>query len=231
MNNLRVYAPKIYQDVIEMLELLDAESSQLNILDIEIDKIKKNQYVSTADETGVAMFEKILDITADTSAETLEFRKQRVINRFSTVESPTTKSLRNQLDILLGKNNYEISFDYDNYEMLLICHIGVRGGVDELLKTLIIVMPANILTDVQNILSGGNQALYYVASAMDLAKEYTLSCDVILSYSVQADEKIAQATDTAADYLLSSDVVLNTTVQADAKKASTVDLGTIYEIQ
>lgn len=231
MNNLRVYAPKIYQDVLEMLALLDAESSQFSILGTEIDRIKKNQYVSTADETGIVMFEQILGIAADPSAESPDFRRQRVINRFSTVESPTTKSLRNQLDVLLGKNNYEISFDYNNYEVLLICHIGQRGGIEELLKTLVVVMPANLLTDVQNILSGGNQALYYVASAMDLANEYTLSCDVILSYSVQSDEKIAQITDTAADYLLSSDVVLDTTVQADAKNASTVDVGTIYEIQ
>jgi hypothetical protein len=231
VNNLRVYAPKIYEDIIEMLALLDAESRQFSILDAEILKVKNNQYVSTADETGIKLFEQILGITADTDADSLEFRKQRVINRFSTTESPTAKSLRNQLDILLGKNNYEIDFVYSDYQINLITHIGVRGGVEELLKTLVIIVSANILTNVQNILAGGNQAIINVGSALDLAAEYVLSCDVNLQFSINAQPRLAQATDLSVDYMLSSDVVINTTVQADRKLATTVDAGTIYEIQ
>jgi hypothetical protein len=231
VNNLRTYAPKIYDGVVEMLALLNAETNQITILDTEIQTVKNNQYVSTATEAGVVMFEKILNITADPSAETLDFRKQRVINRFSTVESPTAKSFRNQLDALLGKNNYELGFVYADYELDLTTHIGERGGVDELMKTLIIVVPANMLVVVNNILYGDSANTFYRAQVLDAFMEYTLSADFNLTYSAQATEIIAQAADVSKDYLLSSDVTLIETMQADTKMNSVVDAGTVYEIQ
>jgi hypothetical protein len=231
VNNLRTYAPKIYDGVVEMLALLDAETNQITILDTEIQTVKNNQYVSTATEAGVAMFEKILNIAADPSTETLDFRKQRVINRFSTVESPTAKSFRNQLDVLLGKNNYELGFVYADYELDLTTHIGERGGVDELMKTLIIVVPANMLVIVNNILYGDGDDTFYRAQVLDAFMEYTLSSDFNLTYSAQATEIIAQAADVSKDYLLSSDVTLTETMQADTKMNSVVDAGTVYEIQ
>lgn len=107
---LNVYKPKIYKDVLEMDELLDTENELFKFVFSEQERAVNNQYIQTADEDGIKVYESMLHIIADPVNETLDFRRQRVMNRLSMSPPFTTIFLRQKLDEILGVGHYDILF-------------------------------------------------------------------------------------------------------------------------
>ena len=84
------YMPEYYDGVYEMEELLRAQGQALSANDKTQVLILDNQFVVTADETGVKAFEEQLGIVANPNA-TLEERKQQIILE-SAPPQPLTKN-------------------------------------------------------------------------------------------------------------------------------------------
>ena len=143
----------------------------------------------------------------------------------------TIRELRNKLDQLLGEDNYIIDLVHREYKFNLTTFIGEYGKVDEMLRTLFVILPVNLEKHVLNLIIAEKATLTYIGQILDLAMEYTLSSDINANYNVNIDGKIGQIVDLAKDYLLSSDIVSSATIQADAKAGSVVDTGTVYDIK
>jgi hypothetical protein len=144
MNNIKEYLPAIYKDVQETEVITDIENELFSELANSIVVGKNNEFILTANVDGISNYEQFLGIPL-TGTEDLEFRRQRVLNRFSTSQVFTKKSLMNKLDSLLGENNYILTIDYNKYELTIESSANNQQWYEEILVTINSSKPANIL--------------------------------------------------------------------------------------
>ena len=229
--NLAKYYPTIYKGVLETDNLVSTENELFDEVDNLTTEAEANQFVLTSNSRGLTIYENMLNIIANPATDSIQFRRERIINRLSIAPPFTMRELRNKLDRLLGENNYIIDLVHQEYQFNLTTYIGVYGKLDEMLRTLFVMIPVNLEKHILNLLIQEKVTSLYRGQVLDLSMEYTLSADINLSYSVQANEKIGQAIDVSKDILLSSDIVSSTTIQANVKAGSVVNAGTVYEIQ
>lgn len=145
MSQIKKYFPTIYQDIKEINELCNAEQPIIDDLTSELKLSYNRGYVATADETGVKLYEKLLNIQADYINEDLDFRKQRIISRLSIVPPYTMQYLRQQLDFIIGKGKYKTYCDYNNYTLYIEAITSSKNWFLELKYLMARIKPANIL--------------------------------------------------------------------------------------
>lgn len=144
MSNLKTYLPALYDDVQEMDIITSVEDELFNNLSEALTSAVSNQFITTADSYGIAKYENLLGIRPN-NAEDLEFRRERVLNRFSTSKIFTKQSLKIKLDSILGPNNYAFSIDYNNYTLVVESSATNQQWYHELLVTINSSKPANIV--------------------------------------------------------------------------------------
>lgn len=110
-----------------------------------LNKAKNNQFIAYADEDGIYAYEQLFQIVADPETETLEERRFRLLNRIQTLSYYTMIYLRQKLDSLFGKNNYEIEMDYPNYTLYIKSNASNSFIYKESIATINKIKPANIV--------------------------------------------------------------------------------------
>lgn len=112
--SIKTYYPTYYDGIREFEELAQAEDILLKEIEDEIIQSNLNNFVVTADENTVKAIEHVLKIY-DGSKYSLDFRRERIINRKSTKVPFTKITLMQQLDTIMGKGNYKINIDHNNH--------------------------------------------------------------------------------------------------------------------
>lgn len=95
------YMPTYYDGVYEMEELLKAQGRALSQNDMIQSKLLANEFVSTADETGISVMESELGITP-LSDESLEDRRREVTLKTNPPQPITLKYLQFLTSNILG---------------------------------------------------------------------------------------------------------------------------------
>lgn len=145
MNRLMQYLPELYHDVIDFVEFTETESRELVSVEQAINRLLDDQFVATASEQAIRRREKILGIQADPSTETLEFRRKRLINRYSTKPPFTVRYLQRQLDFLVGEGLTIVSVDSQNFLLTVTANIDDAAVFKEVERTVRVVKPANMI--------------------------------------------------------------------------------------
>lgn len=148
MNNPKVVhrlVPDIYSNNETMLAIYDAQADELGQYEDKIYQIFLNNLVKFCDIEGIRRFEAIFNIQADEENETLEFRRSRIIIKF-TLSIPYTKiSLKNMLSEVYGANNVDIDIEYNNYSIKIALETSIVGLVEQTTKELRQeIIPANM---------------------------------------------------------------------------------------
>lgn len=145
MNRLMQYLPELYHDVVDFVELTETESLELISVEQAINRLLDDQFVTTATEQAIKRREKILGIQADPATETLEFRRKRLINRYSTKPPFTVRYLQRQLDFLVGEGLTIVSVDSQNFLLTVTANIDDAAVFKEVERTVRVVKPANMI--------------------------------------------------------------------------------------
>lgn len=228
--NLAKYYPIIYKDVLETDHLVSTENELFDELDSLTLEAEQNQFILTSNARGLTIYENMLNIIANPQSDSIQFRRERIINRLSTAPPFTIKELRNKLNQLLGQDNYIIDLVHKEYKFNLTSYIGEYGKLDEMLRTLFVILPVNLEKHILNLIIENGESSLYRGMAISSSMVYTLSSDINLNWSVQANKSIGQVVDLSKDYQLSSDIVTTSTVQVENKAASVVSPGMEYNI-
>lgn len=139
------YFPRYYEGILETDELIKVENDIWNNLYLLLNKAKNNQFIAYADEDGIYAYEQLFQIVADPETATLEERRFRLLNRIQTLSYYTMIYLRQKLDSLFGKNNYEIEMDYMNYTLYIKSNASNSFIYKESIATINKINPANIV--------------------------------------------------------------------------------------
>lgn len=134
-----------YTEPIEAKYIRQGTGKLLDVFFYELERLKVNQYILTADELGISQLEKEFDIVPDYTIEDLEFRRQRLLNRNTTKPPFTLEYLHERLDALIQEGSYKINMDYPNYAMDLEIGMDHAQMYQEIAFTVGNMKPANIL--------------------------------------------------------------------------------------
>ena len=145
MSDLKQFLPGLYKDVVEMDALMDTEDSLFSKLTDEYMRGRDNQYILTADEYGIRIFEDIINIVPDPSTETLAFRRQRLISRFRTQPPFTFRWLQGKLNEIIGVGKWNAWVDNENYTLYIESVAEDQKWFQEIAITVGNTKPANIV--------------------------------------------------------------------------------------
>lgn len=142
---LKSFVPRVYDDIVEMDEIVNSEEKIMNIARSEMFTAFANTFVLTADESGIIMFESMLGIVADIYTEDLEFRRQRILNRLSMRPPFTFRFLKQRLDEIIGVGAWTAYIDFNNYTLYVESSATDQNWYSEMEFTINRIKPCNIV--------------------------------------------------------------------------------------
>ena len=134
--------PTWFKPVLEYIELMKAYGGSLDGLNENEQAIYKNLFIQTADLATIAMWEKLFKITIR-YGDTLEFRRARLIQKFSQIVPYTYFDLRDRLTALYGED-YTLEVDSENCKIKILITSDRYGAVDLLYDLIWDVVPAHL---------------------------------------------------------------------------------------
>lgn len=143
------YLPPYLQEYKEMTAALEAEDPEFVLVWRAADRVLQNEFIESADEYGIARFEKIMKILPS-SEDTIESRRARVQSRWFDMIPYTMKMLIKKLTALCGNTDFTITKDYDNYRIKIITHLELFSHVEELERIVTEMMPCNMVIGLEN---------------------------------------------------------------------------------
>ena len=139
------YVHELYENNITMKQIIDNYDEEIDdTIKEDIETEFNNNFVMTSNENGVARFENMLEIKP-TSGETLETRKEVVLNRLTSHLPFTQRFLEERLDAIIGENQWILDIDYSNYEISISITVPGDLWYSELVSLLNKIMPCNML--------------------------------------------------------------------------------------
>lgn len=139
------YLPPWFRRILDFQEICKAESAQMEALAAAINAVADNFFFQTMDEGAVSTWEKIFGIVPNPQTETLDFRRERVLNRVSMQPPFTLGFLYQKLDQIIGKGKYEIHVDYPNYTLYILSSAENQSYATEVSYTVGRIKPAHIV--------------------------------------------------------------------------------------
>lgn len=143
--SLREYSPDIYKGFVEYETLISAEDKLFKEVEQATNDLTNNQFVLLASVEGIEQYESMLKIVANPSTESLQFRRDRIMNRMAFPAPFSISALRNKLDSILGKGQYNVYVDYNNYTLYIESSAIDQSWFDEILITMVQTKPANLI--------------------------------------------------------------------------------------
>lgn len=147
------YLPPILQDVKEMQVIMDMEDQQFDQLQGGINRFLDDQFVMSASLEAIRQRELELGIQANPSQESVDFRRKRIINRYSTKAPFTERYLQQQLDKLVGPGVALVSVDTREFFLYVTAKIEEAAVFKEVVHTVQKVKPANMVYQQQTALT------------------------------------------------------------------------------
>lgn len=145
MSNPKQYLPWIYNNIRETDELMETERRSLDELNGIIDKWWANQYIPIADEDGIKVYEDQIGIIANPATENLEFRRRRLLNRYSLQPPFTMWYLRIKLDEIIGVGKWNAWVDNEAFTLYIESSAENQNWFTEVSLTINSIKPANIV--------------------------------------------------------------------------------------
>jgi hypothetical protein len=149
------YVPQIYKGFTEMEDLIAVEDNILDAAENEKKNLEDNQYVLTANEYGIEQYEDMLDIIPNPAVETLQFRRDRIINRLSMTPPFTFRFLKKKLDEIIGVGKWKAYIDFSTYTLYVESSANNQIWFEEILITMTNLKPANIVFINQPLITQG----------------------------------------------------------------------------
>lgn len=143
--SLMSFMPSVYDGLIEIQDIMNAEENEMSIARAEMLSAFANTFVSTADESGIVLFEKMLSITANLKTEDLEFRRDRVMNRLAMSPPFTFRFLKQKLDETIGVGAWASYIDFNNYTLYIESSAANQNWYSEVEFTISRIKPCNMV--------------------------------------------------------------------------------------
>ncbi len=128
--------------------ITDIHDGELIALNVAIANILDDEFITTANETGIARREKLLNIQPFYD-DTLESRKFRIQTRWNSKLPYTYKQLENRLNSLIGTDGYTAIINYAAYTLIIKVNLGQKRMLQDVKIMMKNMSPANMVVKVE----------------------------------------------------------------------------------
>ena len=139
------HLPDFYRGIKDFAELDNTESAELDELEAAVGRLLDDQFVATAGVDALKRRERMLGIQADPLSEPLEFRRARIMNRYSMKPPFTLGYLQEQLDRLVGPGRTLAEVDARHFLLTITAAIEDAAIFKEVEHTVKRIIPANLV--------------------------------------------------------------------------------------
>ena len=137
--------PSVYNGVLEISALSETDDVLLDQALAKLERAQLNQFILTADEETISVYEKMFSILANPTTETLQFRRERILNRMSLQPPFTMRWLQNKLDEIIGVGKWNAYVDYANRTLYIESFVVNQQWFNELRITINRIKPCNLV--------------------------------------------------------------------------------------
>ena len=137
--------PSVYDKVLEISVLSETDDVLLDQALAKLERAQLNQFILTADEETISVYEKMFSILANPTTETLQFRRERILNRMSLQPPFTMRWLQNKLDEIIGVGKWNAYVDYANRTLYIESFVVNQQWFNELRITINRIKPCNLV--------------------------------------------------------------------------------------
>ena len=113
--NLIECMPLFLQSIREYQLIFNVEDKEIEKLKEQIEKVLKETIVKTAESYGLDRYEKIYNIQNNTTD--IPVRRYTILSKINNRLPYSLNWLKNKLNNTIGKDNYKIDIDYNNYSI------------------------------------------------------------------------------------------------------------------
>ena len=137
--------PSVYNGVLEISVLSETDDVLLDQSLAKLERAQLNQFILTADEETISVYEKMFSILANPTTETLQFRRERILNRMSLQPPFTMRWLQNKLNEIIGVGKWNAYVDYANRTLYIESFVVNQQWFNELRITINRIKPCNLV--------------------------------------------------------------------------------------
>ena len=153
--------PEFFVKIKEYPEIMQAYTAALDDMEINIGQIRDNMFVQTCDASTIALYEQLFGITPQ-PGDTLEARRNRVLNRLSMVVPFTERYLRSRLDEMYGAGNYTLTIDPTTSTATMAINDFIDQGIELFCDLWYRTAPAHVALDVhEDIVTDIDSDMYF----------------------------------------------------------------------
>lgn len=135
--------PDYFKPVLEFIQIMRTHGYALDQLDGDIQNVYNNFYIQTCDVTTLAYYEGLLDIIPS-AGDTVEYRRQRVMQQLSLIPKFDINWLRDKLTELYGRDGYDLTVSSVNSTLSVNITSGTYAALQLFYDFIWDVLPAHI---------------------------------------------------------------------------------------
>lgn len=198
------YLPAVLQSVMEFMAIADAQQPEIENAWAALDLVMKNQFIDTATEDGVVIWEQELNIMP-LSTDTLDERKQRIKAAWLYGVVYTYNWLVDWIKTSCGNDNPPPTID----GYVLRTYLPVSSDYNRILNDMRRYIAANVLID-PLILLTKIRAPHYTGAAFRSGVKQQMLCDSWSTSNIQmlADENGSVLMEEAENKILYEEVLV-----------------------
>ncbi len=182
---LASYLPPYMQEYQDPTKALSAEDPEFTMVWRAAEQAFYNRFILTADEYGIARYEKMLGIFPE-EEDTLGSRRKRVQSRWYDTVSYTYKILLQKLSVLCGDKDFTLTHNFsEGYTLYLKTGLELYGQVDELEKMLDGILPCNLVTETVNDIEGAARGRFFLHGGVAFGRDICITSE---PYAIEMDD-------------------------------------------
>jgi hypothetical protein len=127
--------------------LAKIQNKEMAELEIRSKQAFYNNFIRLADADGIALFEETYQIIPDLVTESLEFRRNRVLNRRIMTPPFTRLFVEQKLESVFGPGKYALDIDYGTYYVGIDVETDIPLLYEETMAEMRKIIPANMVLE------------------------------------------------------------------------------------
>ena len=153
--------PEFFVKIKEYPEIMKAWTAALDDAEGNMNQLLDNLFVQTCDAATIALYEQLFGIVSQ-PGDTLEARRNRIMNRLSMVVPFTERYLRARLDEMYGAGNYTLTIDPTTSTATMAINDFIDQGIELFCDLWYRTAPAHVALDVhEDIVTDIDSDMYF----------------------------------------------------------------------
>lgn len=142
------YLPPFMRDFHEIKNIMSSEQEEIDMLWKSSEDVLREQFITTASETGIKHWESALNIKPK-ATETLEERRFAILTKMNQELPYTLTKLKEKLTTICGAGNFEVDIQADKYHVEVKLGLANQNNYQQVVDLLTNMIPANMTQHVQ----------------------------------------------------------------------------------